>query len=131
MDVAEGSVREFRNQSLIVVIGNICDTPYFPAKNPKRTAANPSNPCSSQFDLGFATSANFKALSVSSFSFSGGTSLGTLILTVHNLSQKGDGCIFYLLAPGLNLEALLLAMVFQGVDSEVPLFESLPFVAST
>jgi len=35
MDVAEGSVREFRNQSLIVVIGNICDPPYFPAKNPK------------------------------------------------------------------------------------------------
>ena len=44
MDVAEGSVREFRNQSLIVVIGNICDPPYFPAKNPKRRAANPSNP---------------------------------------------------------------------------------------
>jgi len=66
---AEGSVREFRNQSLIVVIGNICDPPYFPAKNPKRTAANPSNPCNSQFDLDFPASANFNARSVSSFFF--------------------------------------------------------------
>ena len=56
---AEGSVPEFRNQSLIVVIGNICDPPYFLAKNPKRTAANPSNPCSSQFDFGFTASASF------------------------------------------------------------------------
>ena len=44
--------------------------PYFPAKNPKRTAANPSNPCNSQFDLDFPASANFNARSVSSFSFS-------------------------------------------------------------
>jgi len=59
MDVAEGSVREFRNQSLIVVIGNICDPPYFPAKNPETKAANPSNPCNSQIDLDFPASASF------------------------------------------------------------------------
>jgi hypothetical protein len=47
------------------------------------------------------------------------------------LSGKGDGSIFYLLTPGLNLDALTLAMVFQGVTSERPLFLSLPFVAST
>jgi len=58
--MAEGSVPEFRNQSLIVVIGSICDQFYFPAKNPKTKAANPSSPCGSQFDLGFPTSASFK-----------------------------------------------------------------------
>ena len=67
---AEGSVREFRNQSLIVVIGNICDPPYFPAKNPRTKATSPNNPCNSQFDLDFPASANFNARSVRSFSFS-------------------------------------------------------------
>jgi len=70
MDVAEGSVREFRNQSLIVVIGNICDQFYFPAKKTKTKAVSPSSPCNSQIDLDFPASANFNARSVSSFSFS-------------------------------------------------------------
>jgi hypothetical protein len=58
--MVEESVREFRNQSLIVVIGNICDPPYFPARNPNIKAANPSKSCSSQLDLGFPTSASLK-----------------------------------------------------------------------
>jgi len=48
----------------------IFDHFYFPARNPNIKAANPNKPCSSQFDLGLLTSANFKARSVSSFSFS-------------------------------------------------------------
>jgi hypothetical protein len=35
------------------------DWSYLPARNPKTKAANPSNPCNSQFDFGFPTSASF------------------------------------------------------------------------
>ena len=47
------------------------------------------------------------------------------------LSFENGSVFFYLLTPGLNLEAFTFAMVFQGLDDERPLLASLPFVAST